>query len=375
MIAPQGADSIHLKYLVFDMSPDYMYNVVFIDVCQDVACTSSRPLSGSPFQMNPNSSPVREIASSSTGFVRVRFQSFWSGHTQARFVLYYSTYLSTPNNVSLGLMTSSWHFVSAVVESINDHTFKASIYVNGTLFAGPVYSLLDGSTGVAFAGQSGIALGRNYPMSAPFGYFMGSVDELIVMDRIVSGDETILIMNISCSKVPQTVLCISFDRTSVSTNGSFQDLGSGWPSHAVSVNQDRFLPWCMTRNDGGNLLIDYLGPPSVYDLSWGFCTSKARLPGVGFEYEPKVLDLLRTTLEEISGEFQLRNLPGCSNIPLVVLQNSAGRYVYQFNLKESVLRTKQGQIERVFLSGMGAEYITECAIQLIEYIPVVSGWG
>jgi hypothetical protein len=271
-------------------------------------------------------------------------------------------------------MTTSWHYVSAVVESINHSTFSASIYVNGTLFAGPAYLQSDGSPGVAFAGQSGIALGRNYPMSAPFGYLIGSIDELIVMDRIVSGDETISIMNISCSKVPQTVLCLSFDRTTMSTNGSVQDLGSGWPSHAVSVNQDRFLPWCMTRNDGGNLLLDYLGPPQAYDLSWGFCTSKARLPGAGFDYEPKILDLFRTTLEEISNEFQLRNLPGCSNIPLIILQNSAGRYGYQFILKESVLRTKQDRIEIVFLSGMGEEYIMACAMLLIEYIPVVSGW-
>jgi hypothetical protein len=329
IIAPQGADRIYLEFRFFDMSPDYHYNIVNVDVCQDVFCTSSSPLKGSPFMQTPGASPFRDIATASTGFVRVSFPAIWSGHTQARFVLYYSTDVSR-NSVPSGLITGSWHYVSAVVESVNQSSFSASIYVNGTLFVGPAYSLMEASSGLAFAGHSGIALGRSYPMSAPFGYFMGFVDELLVIDRVILGYEVLSVMNMSCSKVPQTIMCFSFDRATVSMNGSIYDGGSGWPSKAVSVSQDRFQPWCITRNDGGALSAYYTSYLLPFATSWGFCTSKARLPGVDFDYDAQTLNLLTKTIENKNHEFSLKNLPGCSNIPLIVSNNTAGRYVYKF---------------------------------------------
>ncbi len=308
------------------MSPDYQYNIVNIDVCQDVTCTSYSALAGSPFMQTPGASPFREIATAPTGFVRVRFPAIWSGHTQARFVLYYRTDFSK-NNVPSGLITGSWHYVSAVVEPVNETSISASIYVNGTLFAGPAFSLLEVLSGRSFAGHSGIALGRSFPMSAPFGYFMGFVDELLVVDRAIVGHELVSVMKMSCSKVPKTTLCFSFDRATVSMNGSIYDHGSDWPSHAVSVSQDRFQPWCITRNDGGVLASYFASYLLPYAISWGFCTSKARLPGVDFEYDAQTLDLLSRSIEGKNHEFRLKNLPGCSNAPLIIAHNTAGRYV------------------------------------------------
>jgi hypothetical protein len=324
MIAPPGADRVHLKFLFFDMSPEYSYNLVVIDVCQDIVCSSFSSLPGSPFDMTPYTSPPRDIATSSTGFVRIKFPAAWSGHTQARFVLYYNTD-SAKNNVASGLITNSWHYVSAVVRTMNESIFSASVYVNGTLFAGPVYSRLKGTSGFAFAGQSGIAIGRSYPMSAPFGYFNGYMDELVVMDRIILGSDLTLIMKSSCSEVPQTVLCFSFDSATVSTNGSITDLSSGFPTHAVTVSQDRFLPWCITRSDGGNLVLNYGGLNEPYERSWGFCTTKPRLPGSGFDYEANTFELLSGTLGGISDDYQLKNLTACSNIPVIIAGNTAGR--------------------------------------------------
>jgi hypothetical protein len=331
MIAPPGAGRIGLEFLFFDMSPDYQYNLVQIDVCQDVTCTSSSPLPGSPFDQTPGASPLRGIATAPTGFVRVSFPAIWSGHTQARFVLYYSTDLAR-NSVPSGLITGSWHHVSAVVESFNKSSFSVSIFVNGSLFAGPAYSLLKASSGLAFAGQSGIALGRSFPLSAPFGYFMGFVDELLVSDRAISGFEVVSIMNLSCSEVPKTVLCFSFDGDTVSRDGSIYDHGSVWPSQAVSVSQDRFQPWCITRNDGGVLATYFASYLVPYAISWGFCTSKARLPGVDFDYDAQTLELLTRKIERENHEFHLKTLTGCSNVPLIIANNTAERYfkVYRF---------------------------------------------
>jgi hypothetical protein len=311
------------------MSPDYIYNFVEIDVCTDVSCASSTPLQGSPFLSLPGSPAFRDIATASTGFVRVTFPAIWSGHRQARFVLHYKTDSATfnDNNVRPGLVTNSWHYVSAVVDVMNESTFSASIYVNGTLFAGPVYSFLEDSTGLAFAGQSGIALGRSYPMSAPYGYFMGYMDEFLIIDGVISAHNVELNMKTSCANVPQTLLCITFDRKTVLTNASFQVFGIGQQFSAAPVNQDRFLPWCITRNDGGNLVLNYITNNFPYDKSWGFCTRKVRLPGLAFNYDPEILlSLLEEPLEPISGLLHLKtNLPGCSNFPLVISRNTAGR--------------------------------------------------
>ncbi len=330
VIAPPGADLIHLEFLFFDMGPDYIYNNVVIDMCYDITCSDSSPLPGSPFEMHAGASPLRDIASATTGFVRVSFPAVGSEHTQARFVLYYSTDSAKKKNPP-ELSINSWHYIAAVVESVDESSFSASIYVNGTIIAGPAYFLFEDRSGLAFAlaGQSGIALGRSQPMSAPFGYFTGKVDELLAVDRNMLGDEMGLIMNMSCSNVPHTLLCYTFDRTTVSANGSLQDLGSGLSSHAVAVRQDRFMPWCITRNDGGQLVLDSLGT-IPYAVSWGFCTSKALLPGVGFSYDANALDFLSKTVEKDSYEFNLKELPGCSNIPLIIESNTAGRCVCYF---------------------------------------------
>jgi hypothetical protein len=323
MIAPTGVDHIYLQFLFFDMRPDEYYNVVEIDICNDVTCTSSSPLPGSPFSHTLGAVPLRDKVTAPTGFVRVHFPAIWSGHTQARFVLYYSTNL-TWNTVPSGLIAGSWHYVSAIVESVND-SFSTSIYVNGTLFAGPVYSSLEASSNLAFAGLSGIAIGRSYPMSSPFGYFKGFVDELSVVDQVILENELVSNMKIPCSKIPRTIFCFSFDRDTISMNGSIYDRGSSLPSQAVSVSQDRFLPWCITRNDGGELFYDMTSFVLPYALSWGFCTSKARLPGVNFDYDAEPLDRLTRIFEQRSHEFHLKELPGCSNIPLIIAHNTAER--------------------------------------------------
>ena len=329
-IAPPGASNINLQFTFFDMSPDYIYNQVYIDICHDVACTESIAFPNSPFELLPGSSPILDIGSASTGFVRVRFPAKWSGHTQARFALYYSTDLNAKTGSS-GINTGSWHHVSAVIESMNESSFSASVYINGTLFVGPFYSSQQNKSGLSFAGESGIAIGRSYPMSAPFGYFKGYIDELVVMDRIINLTS---LMKTSCMNVAQTALCFSFDRATVTANG-FRDLGTVPPANAVTVNQDRFLPWCITRNDGGELVLFNVQQEYPFGLSWGFCTDVAYLPGRGYDYDAETLyKQWGETFEGNTTDFNLKNIPGCSNIPLIIDGNTAGRYVLEFYAKE-----------------------------------------
>ena len=126
----------------------------------------------------------------------------------------------------------------------------------------------------------------------------------------------------------RTILCFSFDRSTVLMNGSLQGLGAEWQPQANPVSQNRFQPWCSTRNDGGELMVYYNGFAQAYDHSWGFCTSKARLPGAGYNYDDGNLSFLTETFNKVSSEFKLEDLTGCSNIPLILKGNTAGRWVH-----------------------------------------------
>jgi hypothetical protein len=162
-------------------------------------------------------------------------------------------------------------------------------------------------------------------MSAPYGHFMGLVDELVVIDRLVSQEELVSMMNTPCFLGQRAIMCFSFDRSTVLLNGSLQGLGAEWQPQAVPVSQNRFQPWCSTRNDDGELMIYYNGVAKPYDHSWGFCTNKARLPGAGYDYDEGNLNFLTETFGKVSSEFLLKDLTGCSNIPLILNNNTAGR--------------------------------------------------
>ena len=328
MIAPVGAETVDLHFEHFDMSPDYNYYHVVIDVCSDIKCSASQPLTGSPFKSNPSSNPIRNLPTASSGFVRVRFPWGWSGHAQARFVLHYSAASSSiPSNpLCPGLRMGSWIHVSAVFQAVNASSFTGSLYANGTLLAGSTFDSQTAEAGIPFAGKSGAALGRAYPMSVPLGYFSGCVDNLILMNRSLSDPELAKLARSECADLPEATLCFSFDMISRSANGAFKDAGCCEPANAVPVSQDRFLPWCVTRHDNGAVLAqDIADKPMAYEQSWGFCTNQTRVPGQGFNYDVEVLSSLQPMLEDEFHVLNLTDLPGCSRIPLMLEGNSAKR--------------------------------------------------
>jgi hypothetical protein len=321
IIAPAGARSITLNFSFFNTIPDTV-QTVSIDSCLDVLCNKPTPLSGSPYRYLPESlnSNFANLPLVTTGIARVTYLSMWSGHTQARFVLSYTSGSKLEGTCS-GLRPTAWNYVAAVLKVVGD-AILARLYVNGTLVAAtsapkPVdFNLM-------LAGGGGMALGRAHPMSAPFGHYSGLIDELSIFNRSLSEAELILSMNTSCNNITDAVSCFSFDLDLSYGGSAFVDSGSGEPSDAIAVAADKFLPWCSTRDDGGSLLIEVSSSVFQYGLSWGFCTEKIRLPGLGFDYNPDQLFIGNS----ISNFGDLVALPGCVNLPLVVQGNVARRCV------------------------------------------------
>ena len=62
-----------------------------------------------------------------------------------------------------------------------------------------------------------------------------------------------------------------------------------------------------------------------YEQSWGFCTDKAYLPGLGFDYDADVLASFSLLQSESSQLHILLDLPSCVNAAIVLEGNSAGR--------------------------------------------------
>ena len=329
IIAPVGAESIELHFEFFDMTPDYNYDYVVIDVCSDVECSTSTALTGSPFKSFPNNAPVLDLPTASSGFVRVSYPTIWSGHTQARFVLRYVGVSSRllANATCPGLYMDSWIHLSVVVEGINSSAFGASMYVNGTLVAGPIYGSHVTESGSPFAGESGAALGRVFPMSSPFGYFSGGMDNLVLISKSLSGPDLDKLARSACAHVPQAISCFSFERSLISMNGTFVDTGCCEPADAIPVSEDKFLPWCVTRNDDGYILVEDITSELLveFEQSWGFCTNQTRVPGLDFDYVAEELGSLQSMLSDESNVLGLTDLSGCTRIPLLLEGNSAKR--------------------------------------------------
>jgi hypothetical protein len=202
----------------------------------------------------------------------------------------------------------------------------ALVYVNGTLLSKQTGSTPSAAWGLAFAGADGVAIGRAHPMSAPFGYLSGRLDELSVWNRGLSAAEVSTSVGRTCAeRVNSSMACYSFD--AAVNNNLFADSGGGPPSSVVAVTEDKFAPWCSTRGDGGQLFVSANKVCSAYAESWGFCTERAHLPGLGFDYNEDELSTLNMVLRSASSPSVdlLVGMLGCVNTPLVLDGNVAGR--------------------------------------------------
>ena len=312
-----------------DMFPDDSNMLLTIEECSDAVCTSSVRIFYS-FKIGLAQIAPFKLPPTSTGFARVTFICLFSPHTQARFVLRYKAlYRSdpgTPAATCLKMSPSNWHHVAAVVKLANGSGIESSLYLNGSALTTKVDFLAEKSAGLFYGDSHGFAFGRVSPTSPPFGYLVGDIDDVGVWNRSLSAQNLTALMQAGCRGPFPAVLCFDFEESASTARGSFKNLGARAQTEAVAVDNDRFLPWCTGRDDAGSLQVYYSGACIPYEESWGFCTDRPRLPGLGYDYDEDMLAELNDRLQNGLSLDSVRSLPGCVNTPLVVDGNRAGRY-------------------------------------------------
>ena len=313
-----------MKFLFFDVFPDPTNMYVTINECTDPSCSSYSSLLDSTAVSVVSG---YEVKASKTGVVKITFGFIWSGHSQARFVLAYTS--GNNGNSSYptcnGLAPNFWNHIALVVKQVNSTSISALIYINGTVVAesfGPVGPF------IGFSRADGLAIGRVEPKSKPYGYLNGSLDELVFWNRSLSQEEVAASMYRVCKDQDEPLLCHSFDHAALSAPGKFEDHSGIQSSDAVMVVDDRYMPWCSTRGDEGMLLISATKVCTSYEKSWGLCTDRVHLPGMGFEYDSHELLATAENMRNGSSIRAVASMPGCLSISLTLSGNVAGRLCF-----------------------------------------------
>jgi hypothetical protein len=386
-IAPQGASKVQLTFSKLELGgiAGNDHETLEVVVCEDLACRNPVHAPGSPYdeQSNYFNQPnipcdymtmmgdqntvgyepnyltklircVRSLPPIEASLIRVRFTSQTSLHTTARFVLHYST--DFQNASCSGLPPEgSWHHVSAVAEVLNSASLQLSLYVNGRLQVSSEFPNQAGSH-LSISGEAGIAVGRADSTRAPpllsgvFGYYTnllrrrlgadtywaGSLDELRIWNHSRTESRIQAQYGQPCASINAglafdrsesvPVVCFDFE-SSIGVSREFEDSGAPPHSRLIPSFQDRISPWCVTRGDNGQLMDQVSSSDPLQNnigLSWGHCTDKPRLPGLGFEYSEDVL--LRT---QASDPGSLASLAfGCSDVAINMTGNIANRYTH-----------------------------------------------
>jgi hypothetical protein len=285
--------------------------------------------------------------------LRVRFYSYTSVHSTTRFVLHYSTVLVDPSAPCPGLPPSeAWHHVSAVVNVSDPLSARLSLYINGSLVASS-QGLLYSPSGLAVTGDMGLAIGRADTARAPplIGgvlsnyidttfirrgadtFWFGGLDEIRIWNRSLAGPDVSASFNSSCASQGMVgvgpaegpsspLVCFGFEDLWVGGDAAgFRDSGTEDGAQLVPVVGDRNTAWCETRGDEGQLMSQFGRASRAQNengQSWGFCTNKPQVPGLGFNYSESAL--LHFQMRDVK---TLPELPGCGEVPIIFSSNRA----------------------------------------------------
>jgi hypothetical protein len=336
IIAPKGASNVSIWFSRFNLNNAWTRaEKVYIDMCSNPSCTSATVVKGSPF----GGSVIPILSVLNSGIVRVRYETKYAVFVGPSFVLHYvsGTASTSPASTCVGVQRSAWNQVALALERTSSRNVFMSLHLNGTFVAaGSKFSSSDLPRQLAVAGSEGMAVGRVDLSRSPYGYFTGRISELRIWNRARSQSETGEDMNRSCFDVksdgvaPSSLTaCYSFEVNTTSSGGvwnsKFDDLGMLPKIDARIQNAAKALPWCGTLSDGGRLRN---GREVDIGESWGFCTPKPRLPGLGFNYDSlefEFSDNDLTNLASLPAADVLDRFPACGIKSLHFEGNHADR--------------------------------------------------
>ena len=108
--------------------------------------------------------------------------------------------------------------------------------------------------------------------------------------------------------------CYSFD--AAGGTSSFTDASQNQIPALTAAHGSPHKPWCVNMDDAGELRLD---TSIYYDWSendmWGYCASKPRLPGAGFDYSEAAMEEAAARRLEGTADV-LVHYPGCGDVPL-----------------------------------------------------------
>jgi hypothetical protein len=160
-------------------------------------------------------------------------------------------------------------------------------------------------------------------------FWAGGLDEIRIWNRSLTNADIRAGFNSSCShsagpagNLTGPLVCFGFeDDWDGGTAPGFRDTGTIGGTPMVPVVGDRHTEWCETRGDQGQVMSQY-SPASRKDnpngQSWGFCTNKPQVPGLGFKYSES--ELLQLSLKNVT---MLPQVPGCGEVPVIFSSNRA----------------------------------------------------
>jgi len=131
----------------------------------------------------------------------------------------------------------------------------------------------------------------------------------------------------------QLAACYHFDEvaTYAGLHNVFADASSNHIPDVAAAHSSPYLLWCVNVDDEGQLRLDNMIYPA-YDARyldwsatkmWGYCASKPRLQGAGFDYSEAAMEAANA--HRLAGTADvLAHYLGCSSVPLQLEHITAG---------------------------------------------------
>ena len=219
-----------------------------------------------------------------------------------------------------GLTDNVWHHIALSVTASG----RLSLVINGTeqldqqlpWDPAPAQNPLTRGTDATAIGRGATA----WQDGGDFGHACLEVDELRFWTEARTASDIGATMTGGCQAVAAgaaghaLAACYSFD--AAGSTSSFTDASQNQIPALTAAHGSPHKPWCVNMDDAGELRLD---DSTSYGWSendmWGYCASKPRLPGVGFDYSEAAME--EAAARRLEGTANvLVHYPGCGDVPL-----------------------------------------------------------
>jgi hypothetical protein len=303
LIAPARAANITIRFSLLNINPSSVRGEsLFLDACKDLSCTAPIALPGSPYI--GTTLPVLGLVP--YPIVRVRYYTKFAVLTGPSFVLHYSAGAQPfQPKPCISPSSSAWTHVAFIAQLVSPFDVRAELVVNGVSLAVAVTSPAPPPPPkLAVSGDQGMAMGRVDLSRSAYGFFTGGLGVVRIWNSAKTESDIKGNMNNTCLGLAGAssfgpVACFGFENdTAKAVQGIFADSGAVPASNAAVKSGLYVLPWCANLNDGGQLLS---GRNQILGSSWGYCTARPRLPGLGFGYGSPEYPVSEAALVRLAG--------------------------------------------------------------------------